>query len=145
MGLNRKGFSTLLDACIFTVLIISTAPLIFIVDADEPEPPDHAGMLMDVIMSTEVCFDRISDSEEHAVTHLTDILAYSTVTGDPGPMEYIEDVVGLFCPGHAFTLYCVYEGHEVVFGDGTGTAASSALRSIPVSVGGDIVIRLAVF
>jgi hypothetical protein len=58
MGLNRKGFSTLLDACIFTVLIISTVPLIFIVDADEPEPPDHAGMLMDVIMSTEVCFDR---------------------------------------------------------------------------------------
>ena len=145
MVMNRKGFTTLLDACIFTSVILFSVPLLFFIDVDDPEPPGHATVLMDVIVSTRIGFDRISVSEEHTVTDLTDMLAYSTVTGDPGPVEYVREIVEMFRPGHGFTLSCVYGGREVVYGDGIGTEDSSDTRSVPVSVGGDVTIRLVLY
>ena len=145
LGLNRKGFVTLLDACVFVTIIITAMPLMFMSDVNESDTSDQAGTLMEVIVSARLCLDMVVDIDDRSVTDFTDILAYSVSKDDPRPLDYVEDMIRLYCPGHGFRLYCEYDGKESSRGDGSGEWTSSAECSIPVSVGGYIHIRLTVF
>ena len=145
MGLNRKGFVTLLDACVFVMIVITAVQLLFMLDVHESETSDQAGTLMEVIVSSRLCLDKVTDTDDRSVTDFTDILAYSVSKDDSGPLDYAEDMIRLYCPGHGYRLHCEYDGSESSRGDGSGEVTSSAERSIPVSVGGYIHIRLTVF
>lgn len=140
MRTNEKGMVALVDALIFVaVLMIALSVTVKYI---EPQEGDLSGTgeFMDAM---EGVWIRLSDvgGEDDTRVSLTDALAFSMSTGEPGAMRYLEAIASEYFGEGMFRLQLSFGGESVSIGSSDGRATESSEREFPISSGGTISIR----
>lgn len=141
---DRRGFNAIFDVSVFIVLILLCIPLLFHSVPDDVERVD-AGDVMDAIVGTRLHVSDVTQLEDDTVHGMYDLLAYSAYSGDPGPIEYVDEYLKSVLSGHGYFLTAEYRGKVVTTGEQTGSESSRSERQCTVSFGGTVDLILYVY
>lgn len=120
------------DAIVFILVIMLalSATGHHILDDEEEYP--NASVFLDALNATTVLSSDISSVGYDVTADMMYMLAYSMVTGDSGPMDYLRDLMDAHCRGHGYRMEMTYGEHSETIETGKGTARSSAEKSIRI-------------
>lgn len=142
--MNRQGFSSLFDASVFIAIIMIVASMLYVHD-DVPDTSFDASDVMDSVIYAKMKVSDVTALDDPTILPLTDLLAYSMLTSDEGPVTYVRHIIETYVPGHLFMLVLTMDGVSMTFGDPGGTAYSSSERSVSLSTGGELGLSLRIY
>lgn len=140
----RKGFNAIFDASVCILLIVLCMPLILDHVPDEDDGI-MAGEVMDVIVGTRIRASDVTGLEDGTIYGMYDLLAYSSYSDDPGPMDYVGTYLESVLSGQHFFFSAEYMGKTVSIGEQTGETKSSSERQCIVSFGGTVTMILYIY
>lgn len=127
-----RGMTAFVDAIVFILVIMLALSVTGHNILDDQEDYPNASVFLDAVYATSILSSDISSVEYDVTTDLMYMVAYSMVTGDPGPMEYLRELMEVHCRGHGYMMEMTYGGLSEVIETGDGTPRSSAERSIRI-------------
>lgn len=120
------------DAMVFILVIMLALSVTatHVLGGDEDYP--NASVFMDAVTATTVISSDVSSMESGIRTGLVDMVAYSLVTGDTGPLDYLKVLMDNHCRGHGYVMEIVYGDLSETIEYGKGTLRSSAEKGVNV-------------
>ena len=129
---DRRGMTAFMDAIVFIlVIMVALSVTINHISGDDGDYP-NASVLMDAVYSTTVLSSDISSMEYDVRTGLVDMVAYSLVSGDEGPLEYLSVLMDSHCRGHGYLMEIHYDGSTREIGSPGDVVRSSAEKGVNV-------------
>ncbi len=141
MRSNEHGFVAMADAMLF-IVIIMVATVVVVAEEDPVRTDDRdASAFLEALVSSEVRMSDLGEGDDSLV-RLSDMMALHVHAGSEGTAGYIAELLDSYCRGRGYLLTLTFGSgdvsSEVSFGDGGGTASSSAERTVPVTSGGEL-------
>lgn len=143
--MNRRGFVALMDAVIFTAVLMLALSATIGLGLGESADERDAGAMLDRILDAEVRMSDLVEDGDGTPVRVSDLCALMLSTGQPGVREYLVDVLEAFSGDRAYRLDLVFGDLSGSIGDGYGTPSVSAEAEVPVTTGGTLLARLSLY
>lgn len=145
MRASRDGFVALMDAVIFTAVVMLAMSAVLGLGLQGGEDDRDPGVLLDEILSAEVRMSDLVEGGDGTLVRVSDLCALMLATDQPGVERYLVDLLEAFSDGRGYLLELGFGSSEMSLGDGGGIPVSSAEASVPVTTGGVLEARLSLF
>lgn len=143
--MNRRGFVALMDAMIFTVvLILSLSALLGVGSSVASDDRDVSQMLEDT-MSAEVRMTDLDPDGDGSRVRVSDMCALQMVVGGTDVESFLSEALDMFSKGRPYLLEMTFDGRSMTVGEVGMTMSSYAETDVPVTTGGCLHAELTIY
>lgn len=143
--MNRRGMLALMDAMIFMAVIMLAVAVTASQVSDTPMDERDAGDLLESLLSSEMRMSDLSGSGDGSMVRTSDMIALYLVTGEEDVEGYLTELLEAFSAGRHYRLTMEFGELESELGGGKGEPSVSISRTVPVTSGGELTVRLDLF
>ena len=135
--MNRGGFVALMDAVIFSaVILVALSALMGLgITAQDGDDRDVSAILGSV-MSAEVRMSDLAEEGDGSMVRVSDLCALWVFTGDGAVEEYLEEALDALSSGRGYRLDLSFGEYSRSIGDGGEMESMAAFADVPVTTGG---------
>ena len=143
--MNRRGFVALMDAMIFTVvLMLSLSAMLGVGSSVASDDRDVSQMLEDT-MSAEVRMTDLDPDGDGSRVRVSDMCALQMVVGDTDVESFLSEALDVFSKGRPYLLEMTFDGRSMTVGEAGTTISSYAETDVPVTTGGSLHAELTIY
>lgn len=141
--MNRKGFTAIVDAGFFIVLIgIAVTLLSQAVTVDTENDIEELSDICDTVFNSRISTHDAGYEGDDRIMAFSDIAAASVKLGDGKAGEYVRSILDRLYPWeNAYSVKIVYEGCEQII-NGSIDGRTAVTRTYPVEFGGEILVTV---
>lgn len=145
MRLNDRGMLALLDAVLFTVVIMLAMTILMSSESPPPQESVDASGTLDSLLSAEVRMSDFVPEGDGSLVRISDLCALYVSERADGLGDYLEETVDVLVGGRPYLLELGFGDLETEFGECRGTPLSTAESFVETTTGGTLSARLSVF
>lgn len=142
--MRRGGFIALIDAMIFTVVVLMAMSALLGIGFVADEGRDASAML-DGTLSAEVRMSDLVPDGDGSLVRVSDICALEMTAGGTGVMGYLEECLVAFSQGRPFVLVLTFGDDMVSMGSPGDMEVSRAEVEVPITTGGSLHAELILY
>ena len=144
--MNRGGFVALMDAVIFSaVILVALSALLGLgITAQDGDDRDVSAILGSV-MSAEVRMSDLAEDGDGSMVRVSDLCALWVSTGDGDVEEYLEEALDALSGGRGYRLDLSFGEYSRSIGDGGERESMAAFADVPVTTGGTLHAELRLY
>ena len=144
--MNRGGFVALMDAVIFSaVILVALSALLGLgITAQDGDDRDVSAILGSV-MSAEVRMSDLAEDGDGSMVRVSDLCALWVFTGDGAVEEYLGEALDALSGGRGYRLDLSFGENSRSIGDGGEMESMAAFADVPVTTGGTLHAELRLY
>lgn len=144
--MNRGGFVALMDAVIFSaVILVALSALLGLgITAQDGDDRDVSAILGSV-MSAEVRMSDLAEDGDGSMVRVSDLCALWVFTGDGAVEEYLGEALDALSGGRGYRLDLSFGENSRSIGDGGEMESMAAFADVPVTTGGTLNVELRLY
>lgn len=143
--MNRRGFVALMDAMIFTVvLMLSLSALLGVGSSIASNDRDVSQMLEDT-MSAEVKMTDLDPDGDGSRVRVSDMCALQMAVGGTDVESFLSEALDMFSKGRPYLLEMTFDGRSMTVGEAGTMMSSYAETDVPVTTGGSLHAELTIY
>lgn len=144
--MNRGGFVALMDAVIFSaVILVALSALLGLgITAQDGDDRDVSAILGSV-MSAEVRMSDLAEDGDGSMVRVSDLCALWVSTGDGAVEEYLGEALDALSGGRSYRLDLSFGENSRSIGDGGVMESMAASADVPVTTGGTLNVELRLY
>ena len=143
--MRRDGFVALLDAVIFTMVVMLALTATIGMGFQEGSDDRDARALLEDLLSAEVRMSDLVEGGDGSSARVSDLCALMLTTDQPGVEAYVEAVLGSFSGDRQYRLELRFGDEVAAIGYGGGIPSVSAEAVVPVTTGGELGATLVLY
>ena len=145
MRMRRGGFIALIDAMIFTVVVLMAMSALLGIGFVADEEGRDASAMLDGTLSAEVRMSDLVPDGDGSLVRVSDICALEMTAGGTGVMGYLEECLVAFSQGRPFVLVLTFGDDMVSMGSPGDMEVSRAEVEGPITTGGSLHAELILY
>lgn len=143
--MNRRGFVALMDAMIFTVvLMLSLSALLGVGSSIASDDRDVSQMLEDT-MSAEVKMTDLDPDGDGSRVRVSDMCALQMAVGGTDVESFLSEALDMFSKGRPYLLEMTFDRMSMTVGEAGTMMSSYAETDVPVTTGGSLHAELTIY
>ena len=144
--MNRGGFVALMDAVIFSaVILVALSALLGLgITAQDGDDRDVSAILGSV-MSAEVRMTDLDPDGDGSRVRVSDMCALQMVVGGTDVESFLSEALDMFSKGRPYLLEMTFDGRSMTVGEVGMTMSSYAETDVPVTTGGSLHAELTIY
>lgn len=143
--MRRGGFIALIDAMIFTVVVLMAMSALLGIGFVADEEGRDASAMLDGTLSAEVRMSDLVPDGDGSLVRVSDICALEMTAGGTGVMGYLEECLVAFSQGRPFVLVLTFGDDMVSMGSPGDMEVSCAEVEVPITTGGSLHAELILY
>ena len=124
--MNHRGFVALMDAVIFTAVLMLALSATIGLGLGESADERDAGAMLDGILDAEVRMSDLVEDGDGTPVRVSDLCALMLTGDQPGVESYVESVLESFSGGRHYLLEMRHSELSMTIGTASGTPSVSA-------------------
>lgn len=145
MRMRRGGFIALIDAMIFTIVVLMAMSALLGIGFVADEEGRDASAMLDGTLSAEVRMSDLVPDGDGSLVRVSDICALEMTAGGTGVMGYLEECLVAFSQGRPFVLVLTFGDDTASMGSPGDMEVSRAEVEVPITTGGSLHAELILY